>query len=198
MAFYHADVVLRSANLSHDYFTHRMDRYIKISNNSTLANYFHELCELTARLSYALEVTSSPSQINIIWPKDNVIQPPDHSKATATEFNCTGQQMFQEFTDKWRHYTSLSAPTQQGRQVSIMPMIQMGPFGIFQETQFVIPRIICLAETLASSTGGGIARLDWTSGYFSILRDYKSMLLQSNLDVHLIAASPEVGVINFL
>lgn len=49
------DVIISGANLSHDYFVNRSDRYFVIRNHKTIANYLHSLILLVARFSYALQ-----------------------------------------------------------------------------------------------------------------------------------------------
>ena len=48
------DVIITGANLSRDYFTRRMDRYLLIREHKPLANYLHALILLLSRFSYAL------------------------------------------------------------------------------------------------------------------------------------------------
>lgn len=69
----------------------------------------------------------------------------------------------------------------------------MGLFNINQETSLVVPQIIQLGNTLASAPGGARTMLDWTSGYFSMLREYKEKVLATRTKVRVIAAAPEVS-----
>ncbi|EGG10378.1 uncharacterized protein MELLADRAFT_103410 [Melampsora larici-populina 98AG31] len=187
-------LIMSGANLSHDYFTNRMDRYIKISNHSLLADYFHELCKTTAQLSYTIDPNSTPTNLSFSWPKNHDLQRPDHSKLTSTKFKTTGHHKYQSLTQKWKTLTSDStAFDSQDSKVYIFPVLQIGPFEIRQETRLVVPELIRLANTLETLTDGCKVRLDWTSGYFSILRDYKRMLLESNLNVSITSASPEAN-----
>ncbi|KAG0151993.1 hypothetical protein CROQUDRAFT_71298 [Cronartium quercuum f. sp. fusiforme G11] len=196
MKIYGADdnLIMSGANLSRDYFTNRMDRYIKVCNHAALADYYYELCTTTARLSYLLDSRSTSSRLSISWSDHNLIQAPDHSKSASLEFKAAGHRMYQALTTKWQAHTVMSQETRSDEHDTyILPVIQMGPFDIYQETQLVVPRLIHLGSTLASSYQKSDTRLDWTSGYFSLLREYKRSLLQSNLNVQMIAASPEAN-----
>ncbi|GAA5991383.1 hypothetical protein JCM10908_003286 [Rhodotorula pacifica] len=65
------DVIMSGANLSHDYFTNRTDRYIEFRSHPPLADFFHSLLEITG--SYSFRVTASDTStlypsVNITWP----------------------------------------------------------------------------------------------------------------------------------
>ncbi|KAH9819676.1 hypothetical protein DFH28DRAFT_1080257 [Melampsora americana] len=196
MKIYGADdhLIMSGANLSHDYFTNRMDRYIKISNHRLLADYFDELCTTTAQLSYRLDSKSTSTHLSISWPDHNGLQPPDRSRSASTEFKCAGRDKYRTLTEKWQTLSSTSqASDAQDSEISLFPVLQMGPFEMRQETEVVVPQLIDLGTTLESSNDKCKVRLDWTSGYFSILREYKRIVLESNLNVHITAASPQAN-----
>ncbi|GAA5999906.1 CDP-diacylglycerol--glycerol-3-phosphate 3-phosphatidyltransferase [Rhodotorula paludigena] len=70
------DVIMSGANLSHDYFTNRADRYIELCNHAPLADFFSSLLELVA--SYSFRATASdPSSAfpatTLSWPSTNAI-----------------------------------------------------------------------------------------------------------------------------
>ena len=58
------DVIITGANLSRDYFTRRMDRYLLIREHKPLANYLHALILLLSRFSYALLYDGDPSLLS--------------------------------------------------------------------------------------------------------------------------------------
>ena len=58
------DVLITGANLSRDYFTCRMDRYLLIREHKPLANYLHALILLVSRFSYALLYDGDPSLLS--------------------------------------------------------------------------------------------------------------------------------------
>ncbi|TKA53067.1 hypothetical protein B0A53_03947 [Rhodotorula sp. CCFEE 5036] len=66
------DVIMSGANLSHDYFTNRTDRYIEFRSHPPLADFFHSLLALTG--SYSFRVTAQDTStlypsVNISWPE---------------------------------------------------------------------------------------------------------------------------------
>ncbi|GAA5866324.1 hypothetical protein JCM3774_006616 [Rhodotorula dairenensis] len=68
------DVIMSGANLSHDYFTNRTDRYIEFRAHPPLADFFHSLLALTG--AYSFRVTASDTStmypaVNISWPAGN-------------------------------------------------------------------------------------------------------------------------------
>lgn len=87
---------------------------------------------------------------------------------------------------------ALSSPSQPiadsaGMDTWIQPFLQMGTFGVLQETDHVMPAVL---DTAASGADG--ITLDWTSGYFSVHRQYREALLRSRAPVRIVCASPEV------
>ncbi|BGP12216.1 hypothetical protein JCM10213_007472 [Rhodosporidiobolus nylandii] len=67
------EVILSGANLSHDYFTNRTDRYLLFSAHAPLADYFSSLLSLISRFSYRVTArdTSTPHPaIDISWPRE--------------------------------------------------------------------------------------------------------------------------------
>ncbi|GAA5882780.1 hypothetical protein JCM16303_002453 [Sporobolomyces ruberrimus] len=76
---------------------------------------------------------------------------------------------------------------------TLRPILQLSTFGQRQETELVVPEIFKCANSLATAPGGGETRVDWTSGYFGLRRDYKRLVLESKAKVGIVSASPEAN-----
>ncbi|WAR54564.1 hypothetical protein PtB15_4B181 [Puccinia triticina] len=199
---------MKKANLSSDYFTNRQDRYVKLSEQDELSEYLSELIELTSSISYRLEADElaedgRPDGLRIVWPETNASRPPIDSRRASREFKKIAHQMYSGFTDRWRQKLLLIAQsTEQADHtqphVSIFPTLQMSPFKIRHETALMIPKLIDFVDQLSStpehhSLVHEKTVLNWTSGYFSLLREYKSQMLSSNAHVEIITASPQAN-----
>jgi len=69
-------LVPSSANLSHDYFTNRADRYIAFEHHAPLANFFDSLVNAVGSYSFratASDTTTSMPTPNISWPTTNAV-----------------------------------------------------------------------------------------------------------------------------
>ncbi|MBW0485950.1 hypothetical protein O181_025665 [Austropuccinia psidii MF-1] len=198
MKIYGADdnVIMSGANLSRDYFTNRQDRYVAFSNQAALADYLAELCQITGSLSYQLG-QSSLNDLNILWSNEILQCQPTQSKSASNDFKLAGKEIFRSFTTRW-HQKSLGERqrynmSSERQGLLIFPVLQMGPFGISQETSLLVPKIIELASERPIGLDGWQTQLHWTSGYFSLLREYKRQLLLSKADVRIITASPQAN-----
>ena len=196
---FHQSLIQRDnlrANLSRDYFTNRQDRYIAIQGHAPLAEYFLELIRRFASVSYRLRGysnSSGPNALNISWQDSS----PMHVEPTVDSQAFTAQvkASLDEFCSKYARSSpaSLACPRypvsdSSGFDTILQPFLQMGPFGIMQETQNVVPTLLDEAGKDAN------IHLDWTSGYFSVRKPYREGLLNSNGSLRIVCASPQVGV----
>lgn len=106
-------------------------------------------------------------------------------------------QLLRSFTSRWRQHAQqqLRIDDEKGRQPEdstyIVPLLQMGPMQITQETD-AMPLLFDLMVKEGAEDGRGV--LDFTSGYFSLYPPYKSLVLDAPSDAlktRIIAAAPE-------
>ncbi|GAA5860274.1 hypothetical protein JCM8547_003449 [Rhodosporidiobolus lusitaniae] len=103
------DVILSGANLSHDYFTNRADRYLHFRSHAPLADYFSSLISLVSSYSYRLTAsdTSTPHPaISISWPSDSPFSPSSdpffHDPRTSIpELKQHAHEALTAFTSSW-------------------------------------------------------------------------------------------------
>ena len=171
---------------------------MRFSNHAPLADYFDELLRSTTNLSYTLigKSTSPNPSFDLVWPESNRTRPPIESPSSASDFKNVAHETFSSLTSTWlgKSRSPIRPPSTPTHvpDTSLLPILQMGSFQINQETSLVVPRIIQLGNALASAPGGLETTLDWTSGYFSILREYKIRVLETRAKVQIVAAAPEV------
>uniref|UniRef100_V5EVL2 CDP-diacylglycerol--glycerol-3-phosphate 3-phosphatidyltransferase n=2 Tax=Kalmanozyma brasiliensis (strain GHG001) TaxID=1365824 RepID=V5EVL2_KALBG len=203
------DVVLSGANLSRDYFTNRRDRYLLIEDHMEVANYLDSLVHLVGQFSFKLE-TSSPRSVSadstsspdwrLVWDggQDTLTSASDRPQMQPfTESGWTDEATIavKEFTRQWQSQSTNRVSSQTEADTLLLPLLQMGPLDIRQETR-AIPQILDMALQTRTAQGQP-PTLALTSGYFSLYKPYKSLILQakaaSSAVVKIICASPEAN-----
>lgn len=174
------------ANLSHDYFTNRQDRYILFSDSRNLTDYFSELARTIAAHSYSV---SPPTSLTPTLGFDHVTSVKNSRKYTKI-FSDNIKQLLKNFakndTDKPLIVDSDDGMEKRGEwDTVVFPLLQMGQYGIRQEEEVTAT----LLERLRAEE-----RLHLASGYFNLPPRYTQALLEAAGCVSILAASPQVGV----
>lgn len=186
------EVMVSGANLSNDYFTNRRDRYVCFQDR-LLSQYMHALLMTAARYSYHLEANAkahgdrnSHATYRLSWDEGRAlpvsIDVRDHGpkrwkKAMKAEVD--------RLTIEWRD-SQARQPSSDGQDsIAVVPLLQMGPLGVRQETTSV-PLVMQAADSPN-------ARLDFTTGYFSINPTYASLILRGRFNSNIITASPQAN-----
>lgn len=188
-------VILSGANLSHDYFTNRQDRYIEFGNCKALANHFTGLIETIANLSHKLEFDQNNQPVAVprmeYADKQSAAQ---HTEAAIREFldkSSTGDQNEHELGD----YDTI-----------IYPTLQLGTANIRQDQQ-VVAKVLQMCHTQdenqaqtdnesKSNNECHISKVVVASGYLNPTPTYADMMLNTHDDclVDFILASPQVSL----
>jgi CDP-diacylglycerol--glycerol-3-phosphate 3-phosphatidyltransferase len=188
------EVIISGANLSNDYFTNRRDRYMRLQDKS-LSKYMYTLLMIAARYSYRLDAVScgveekdrdhAPYQVS--WDEGRELP-------LSTNLAEHGPKRWKEamkhdiegMTAKW-HGEKLStfSTSNNDEVIQVVPLLQMGRLGIRQETECV-PLVMQEADHPS-------ARLDFTTGYFSINPQYASRILKGKFKSNMITASPKAN-----
>lgn len=207
------DVVLSGANLSRDYFTNRQDRYLLVENHKDIADYLCSLTHVVGQFSFKLESMphgpgsdaeqASPNW-ELIWDGGNGCFSPSQGQEHFKPYTETGwtegaAKSLEDFTRRWHDRAPLpgSEASSNGETADTMllPLLQMGPFNIKQETR-AIPQILNLGLG-APAEQAKPPILALTSGYFSLYKPYKALLLRANAVrtaiVKIICAAPEAN-----
>lgn len=203
-----------SANLSHDYFTTRQDRYFLFRNASSLTTYLSSLVDLYTQFSYRLlptntpaalpplllgssspskapSSTPSPAPFSLVWPSS--------SPSSPKTFHAAANKALTTFQSHWVQKTfpppSLPSSTSSSElDTVIWPVIQVGYLDVREEEQ-AMSDIWEEVDLLAKEGGSdaGMPLVDMTSGYFALSEGYKTAVLESKADVRIVAASPKVS-----
>ncbi|KDN47767.1 hypothetical protein K437DRAFT_211491, partial [Tilletiaria anomala UBC 951] len=179
------DVIISGANLAKDYFTDRQDRYVLIEKHVDLVAYFRKLLDATAKYSYTLQSVSDSAgaslSYRLVWPRA-----PQASKTWAQE----ACQHMQRLTAVSREQTIAKEVELGHADTMIVPLLQMGPLGICQETS-AVPLLFKHVQQQDDPAARLRPVLNLTSGYFSLYAPYKALVLASTFAVRIITAAPQ-------
>ncbi|TIB97868.1 hypothetical protein E3Q17_03225 [Wallemia mellicola] len=167
------NVLLSGANINTSYFMDRQDRYMHISAHPRLTEYMRSFVEQLARFSHKLSCTDDsvqPATYELAWNNDE----PAHAYGDKARIEV------ENFNQSFR------CTDEQEGDTTIYPLIQAGLWGVRQEEEAVK----YLLEAVNGIPG---AKLDITSGYFSLGEAYKRRIINSRVPTSIIAASPHAN-----
>ncbi|KAF7723275.1 CDP-diacylglycerol--glycerol-3-phosphate 3-phosphatidyltransferase, partial [Apophysomyces ossiformis] len=177
-------VMLSGANLSIDYFSNRQDRYMIFEKQPGLARYYHELLSVVGSFSYKLAFGESEGyQLVMPGAMADPVQESRRYKAQVSE--------------RLRRFLSKQNKTQargDEHDTAVLPVIQMGPFGIKQDEHATL-ELLQIAHRHGARSAG---RDNWwtvhlTSGYFNFTDHYSAFILKTMARFRFLTASPEAN-----
>lgn len=190
-----------SANLNKSYFTNRQDRYLHITQSTTLARYCYMFLRTVSTFSFKLLPSGPQTALNpySVSREDYILQWPD--------YNTHPHQIHKEVqralaTFQQSYLSSLTAPTGKDDNhtplsqdpephVTVFPMIQAGQFGV-REEENVLELLLHNLDNFGD-TSARRPLLDLTSGYFGLYRPYRDAILKSSsLDTRIVCSAPKV------
>ncbi|KAL7408975.1 hypothetical protein BDY24DRAFT_404847 [Mrakia frigida] len=209
------EVIVTGANLSHDYFTTRQDRYFHFRNASSLTTYLSSLVQLYTQFSYRLLPTATTTSTPQIRSSSSSPSPspssasshsshPSSSPPSQTPYSLTwspsstsSPQTFQSdaskalttFQSRWAEDTSVSS---NDLDTVVWPVVQVGYLDVREEER-AMSDLWEEAGELAKDGKGDRPLVDMTSGYFAFSEGYKTAVLDSKADVRIVAASPKAN-----
>nr|XP_018267092.1 CDP-diacylglycerol-glycerol-3-phosphate 3-phosphatidyltransferase [Kwoniella dejecticola CBS 10117]OBR89250.1 CDP-diacylglycerol-glycerol-3-phosphate 3-phosphatidyltransferase [Kwoniella dejecticola CBS 10117] len=200
------EVLISGANLASSYFTNRQDRYIHFKQNPSLLSYLTSLTRLFTQYSYLLHhsppahisPTAPPSTASLIWPSASI-----HPRRFSTHALAT----LTAFQNSWK-----ASNANRSRRVDIdtwfWPVIQSGVLGIKEEEKTLVKVWNAVRRSFEHEQSenskdrsqvsekkqiqNGV-KVDLTSGYFGLYKEYKKQVLDSPANVDVIAASPKAN-----
>ncbi|RUS19944.1 hypothetical protein BC937DRAFT_86683 [Endogone sp. FLAS-F59071] len=208
-------VLLSGANINHDYFTDRQDRYIAFDNAPALSDYYVDLIRTVSSFSYQLlpNVRESQHALPYTLAITNETPDPVHS---STLFKAEASKRMDDFIKKWMLSTNpndnghpqhnrLSSTNPQLNELSfdskskqydtlVVPVVQMGPLGVRQDEAATV-RILDIADNHGKKADAEerFWTIFLTSGYFNFTNMYKSRVLKTAARFRLLTASPEAN-----
>lgn len=173
------DVLISGANLSHQYFTDRVDRYIVFKNSKDLADFLDEVVKTVASFSYKLQADGQLS-LHDSWKNHPI------SSSTRGDFILEAKYRMETLTSRFAKPSSEMLDIQDKSQTFVMPFMQMKSFGIQDEESF-------LTRLLSEPPSGSVVKL--ASGYFNLAEGFKNKLLslKSDIPCDVLMASEDVN-----
>ncbi len=171
-------LLISGANLSHDYFTNRQDRYIIMDDCKDLVDFFDQLVETVCQFSFHL---SENNCLNL-----NSVFPHHPFESDRLEFTEEAKRRINNLFEKQiKANVSTSIfqyPNPSAYDTWIFPFVQMGQLNIYMDN-------ILTREILENVPAN--AELCLATGYFNLTQDYMDSLLEaSQPNVHILMAHP--------
>ena len=173
-------LILSGANLSHNYFTNRQDRYILI-NNASISGYFGRLIDVVCSFSYKVDPHSEENRFSEIMACDPVHHSGEFkkmAKKSIQHFIESELRLSQSNMEKNVQDSFLDCDT------IIYPLIQMAPFDIRQDE---------MVTSLIMSRSSEDSLIYLTSGYFNFTDNFMDLVICSAPKYAIITASPEAN-----
>ncbi len=173
-------LLISGANLSHDYFTNRQDRYIVMEDCKELVDFFDELVETVCQFSFDL---SENNCLNL-----NSAFPHHPFESNRHEFTEEAKRRIDNLFEKQLKANASSSifqwPNPCAYDTWIFPFVQMGQLNIYMDN-------ILTREILENVPVN--AELCLATGYFNLTQDYMDSLLEtSQPNIHILMAHPLV------
>lgn len=177
-------LLISGANLSHDYFTNRQDRYLIIEDAKELVDFFDQLVETVCQFSLQL---NSNNHLSLSSNFPHHPYESNHVKFTL-EAKRRIEALFESQLKK-NSSNVFELPNAGSFDTWIFPFVQMGQLNIFMDS--VITRQ--LLEKVPPN-----AELCLATGYFNLTNDYMTSLLEApQPNIHILMAHPLVSHISF-
>lgn len=173
-------LLISGANLSHDYFTNRQDRYLIIEDCKELVDFFDQLVETVCQFSFQM---NENNKLNL-----NSNFPHHPYESNRLEFTAEAKRRIEGLFEKQLKRTTTSPfqwPNPGSHDTWIFPFVQMGQLSIYMDnllTRQILEKVPQNAE------------LCLATGYFNLTQDYMDSLLEaSQPNIHILMAHPLVS-----
>ncbi len=173
-------LLISGANLSHDYFTNRQDRYLIIEDCKELVDFFDQLVETVCQFSFQM---NENNKLNL-----NPNFPHHPYESNRLEFTAEAKRRIEGLFEKQLKRATTSPfqwPNPGSHDTWIFPFVQMGQLSIYMDnllTRQILEKVPQNAE------------LCLATGYFNLTQDYMDSLLEaSQPNIHILMAHPLVS-----
>ncbi|KNE70989.1 hypothetical protein AMAG_15248 [Allomyces macrogynus ATCC 38327] len=179
-------LIISGANLSHDYFTNRQDRYMHIAD-ARVARHYARVVEAVADVSFRVRV---PEQKNAEGGYE-LLAPTPYSPVDAPR-------------EYKRHAHARLAPAlvvesgsgevvEKVRDTLIVPAVQASPLGVYQEQDLMAGVWAGLKQAADAQREKSDWNVYFTSGYFNMTPLTMNTMLGLNRPVNVLTASPQAN-----
>ncbi|CAG8534918.1 9627_t:CDS:2 [Funneliformis mosseae] len=188
------NLMLSGANLNHDYFINRQDRYMLFERTLSLTSYFADLVETIASFSYTLKPTKLIDEDSYKLVLTNQPDPVTQS----TLFRKSSSLIMKNFIKKWMRRCIEQINNTNSLQkfdTVIFPVIQMCPLSIRQDELATLTVLDAISrQGIKNNVSEDMFwKVFFTSGYFNFTQKYKEKILNAMAKFQLLSASPEAN-----
>lgn len=178
------DLIISGANLSHDYFTNRQDRFCLIRNHPALSNYFHGIIDVVGSFSNRLS-----SNGEVVLSDEKIDAEVDH-----VAFRRHARAKIEPFLQPRTFYSthSQTAMHRLGKHLPDMDTLLHKKTWLFPSLQMA-PLYVRHDEVLTSYVLSAEHELYLASPYLNLTQDYTKRVLSGNHPITIITASPETN-----
>lgn len=171
-------LLISGANLSHDYFTNRQDRYILFDDCKNLADFVDSLIETVSHFSFQMDAGNNLH----LDPDCNHHPYEEAGEQFAAEAKKKVYKLFEDQLNYNRN--KYQWPNSNNHDTWVFPLVQMGQLGIYMDN--ILTRRIL--ESVPHN-----AELSLATGYFNLTQDYMDSILHSSQPkVNILLAHPSV------
>ncbi|CAD6502123.1 BgTH12-02364 [Blumeria graminis f. sp. triticale] len=178
------EIIISGANLSHDYFTNRQDRY-HIFYSEEIANHFYRLHMIISSLSYLVKPDSElAAGYSLEWPVSNTVPSP---LSSPTEFVNRASNLLLPII---RPSEVLRAPKHESDTI-VYPLSQLT--SLFPSCADASTELSAISSLLSKLSTPQFKTSSWTftAGYFNPIPKLTSLLLATaSTNNNIITASP--------
>ena len=151
-----------------------------------MTTYYHDLLNTVRSFSYQLQIGMNelvPYQLKM---EHGTLDPVIESRGFKKQVH----DRLVRFIQKYKQGTQEEEEKREieGSDTVVLPVIQMGPFGIRQDEKTTL-RLLEIAHENKDWT------IDLTSGYFNFTDRYKAFMLRTQARFRFLTASPEVNIL---
>lgn len=183
------ELILSGANLSHDYFTNRQDRYY-LFKSTKFTDYYFSIHQLISSLSFKLNYANTSQMFTLKWPKSNSVPRGIGKRAFLDKTSALIQKFFNE-TGKQTNQDEQLVNTKEYPTV-VYPIAQFTPlFHKRKDFSTGKPSILKYLDGMTDIPG-----ISWifTAGYFNMHPEIKTRILRIPAESGtVITASPQAN-----
>lgn len=169
-------LVLSGANLSHDYFTNRQDRYMQLTDCGQLAQFYHEFVTLLTGFSYRVQLKSSLKKNN----EYDLLSP--SLAHDSEEAKMTMKRELEDMVDPSKHM--LEEDGSSGSDTWAFPTLQFSPVSLVHDE-------VILSEFVKQLPRN--SQLQIASGYLNFPPFLSKLLVRCEAQLDVISAAPQAN-----
>ena len=170
------DIIFSGANLNHDYFTNRQDRYLMVKDSQEVSDFFSDLVSHISAFSHSLQIPETPKGASSSL---YLLSPPCKSKNPIEMGSSFKANQYQDWVARTKN--ALDSGTH------LIPAIQMGLSNTRQEEKVFEDLFKVIGEKAPNY------RIDMSSAYLNFPTRFQDMVIESPCRVRILTSAPQAN-----